>query len=178
MKEKKETQSIKERFVFREIKPEETEAAVRIEQICFPPNEACSEKHMKERIAAAPEFFLTAVEKKSGKLAGFFNGLATDETSFRDEFFTDVTLHKPEGSTVMMLGLDVLPEYQRQGLGRELSARYVQREKKRGRKLLLLTCLKEKVGMYKKFGWKDRGIANSVWGGEEWHEMSYTLEAE
>lgn len=176
MKENKEKQSMEERFEFRDIKPEEAAAAVLIEQICFPPNEACSEKHMKERIAAAPDFFLAAVERESGKLAGFFNGLATDETSFRDEFFTDITLHKPEGGTVMMLGLDVLPEYQGQGLGRALAERYVQRERERGRKLLLLTCLKEKVKMYEKFGWKDRGIANSVWGGEEWHEMSYTPE--
>jgi hypothetical protein len=25
--------------------------------------------------------------------------------------------------------------------------------------------------MYEKMGFIDRGIANSTWGGEEWHEM-------
>ena len=40
---------IEERFEFRNIKLEEAEQAAAIEQICFPPNEACSEQHMKER---------------------------------------------------------------------------------------------------------------------------------
>ena len=49
--------SIEERFEFRNIRPEEADQAAQIEQICFPPNEACSEKMMKERVLTAPEFF-------------------------------------------------------------------------------------------------------------------------
>ena len=33
-----------DRFEFRCIRPEETQQAIEIEQICFPPNEACSPK--------------------------------------------------------------------------------------------------------------------------------------
>jgi hypothetical protein len=29
--------------------------------------------------------------------------------------------------------------------------------------------------MYEKMGFIDRGIANSTWGGEEWHEMTYMI---
>jgi hypothetical protein len=43
------------------------------------------------------------------------------------------------------------------------------------RKMLILTCLKEKVNMYKKMGFVDRGIADSTWGGEEWHEMTCAI---
>lgn len=161
-----------EKFEFRTIRPDETEQAVEIEQICFPPNEACSEAHMKERIAAAPELFLVAVDRETGRIAGFLNGLATDETRFRDEFFTDVSLHDPKGKNIMLLGLDVLPQYRRQGLARELVSRYREREWANGREELFLTCLKEKVEMYQKFGFEDHGIADSSWGGEEWHEMS------
>ena len=71
----------------------------------------------------------------------------------------------------MLLGLDVLPEYRGQGLGRELVNQYSIREKALGTKRLVLTCLEEKVAMYLKFGFTDNGIANSAWGGEEWHEM-------
>lgn len=78
--------SIEERFEFRNIRPEEADQAAQIEQICFPPNEACSEKMMKERVLTAPEFFLVAVDKETGKIAGFLNGLATDEEALRDEF--------------------------------------------------------------------------------------------
>lgn len=164
-----------ERFEFRNIQCSETEQAVEIEHICFPPNEACSEKDMKERVAKAPELFLVAVDKGTGKIAGFLNGLATNENVFRDEFFTDASLYDPKGQNIMLLGLDVLPEYRGQGLAYEIVLQYVQREKKNNRKVLLLTCLEGKVGMYEKFGFEDKGIANSTWGGEEWHEMIWTL---
>ena len=167
--------AVLERFEFRNIEQSEIEQAIVIEQICFQPNEACTEKSMKERIAAAQDLFLAAVDKRTGKVAGFLNGIATDEYCFRDEFFTDASLHNSEGRNIMLLGLDVLPEYQRQGLGRELVYQYLRRERERGRGEVFLTCLNSKVEMYKKFGFVDRGIANSTWGGEEWHEMSCTL---
>ena len=163
---------LEERFEFRNIRSDEAEQAVAIEQICFPPNEACSEKHMRDRIAKASELFLVAMDKETGKLAGFLNGLATEESSFRDEFFTNADLHNPNGRHIMLLGLDVLPEYRRQGLGRELVSQYLKREWERGRKRVFLTCLESKVEMYEKFGFFDQGIAASAWGGGEWHEMS------
>lgn len=164
-----------EKYEFRSIRQEEAEQAVRMEQICFSPNEACSEKCMKERITTAPELFLVAVDKTNGKLAGFLNGLATDEHLFRDEFFTNVDLYKPDGKNIMLLGLDVLPEYRKQGLARELVFRYLRRERENDRGMLILTCLQNKVKMYKKMGFVDRGIADSTWGGEEWHEMTYHI---
>jgi ribosomal protein S18 acetylase RimI-like enzyme len=170
--------NINEKYEFRSIKPNEADQAATIEQICFPPNEACSKQHMKERVAKAPELFLVAIDKSTGKLAGFLNGLATDEYTFRDEFFTDANLYNPSGKNVMLLGLDVLPEYRRQGLAKELVSNYAKRESKNGRQTLILTCLKSRVKMYEKMGFIDKGIANSTWGGEEWHEMTYQLEIE
>lgn len=164
-----------EKFEFRNIRQDEAGQAAAIEQICFPPNEACTEQSMRERIAKAPELFLVAVDKENGKIAGFLNGLATNEYTFRDEFFTDAGLYDPNGKNVMLLGLDVLPEYRKRGLGRELVFQYLRREREKDRCMVLLTCLKSKVKMYEKLGFIDRGIANSTWGGEEWHEMSYTL---
>lgn len=170
-KQKNEVKIMTDNFEFRSINPDEVEQAIAIEQICFPPNEACSPKAMTERIAKVPQLFLVAVDKSTGKLAGFLNGVATDEEKFRDEFFTDIDLCDENGKNVMLLGLDVLPEYRGQGLARELVYRYSRREKANGRKKLFLTCLEQKVEMYKKFGLQDLGIADSTWGGEEWHEM-------
>lgn len=164
-----------DRFEFRNIKKEEKAQAVEIEQICFPPNEACSKEHMEKRIDVASELFLVAVDKETGLIAGFFNGLATDEEVFRDEFFTQESLHNPKGANVMLLGLDVLPEYRMQGLATQLVKRYMEREKQNGRKRAILTCLDSKVEMYKKMGFIDDGIANSIWGGEQWHQMSYVI---
>ena len=168
--------SIYERFDFRPIKPEEAELAAEIEQICFPPNEACTPERIKERIGVASDLFLVAIDRENdGKIAGFLNGIATDEYTFRDEFFTDAGLHKEDGQNIMILGLDVLPEYRMQGLGRELVYNYCRREQARGRKRLVLTCLQNKVEMYTKFGFIDRGEADSTWGGEKWHEMDISL---
>jgi ribosomal protein S18 acetylase RimI-like enzyme len=136
---------------------------------------ALEELEKKERIAKAPELFLVAVDRSTGKLAGFLNGLATDEYTFRDEFFTDANLYNPAGKNIMLLGLDVLPEYRRQGIAKELVYSYARRERENGRQTLILTCLKSKVKMYEKMRFVDRGIANSTWGGEEWHEMIYRI---
>lgn len=172
---KKSGEILREKFEFRSILPEEALQTAEIERICFPPNEACSEKMMVERVAKAPEYFLVAVDKETGKIAGFLNGLATKETSFRDEFFTNADLHDPDGGTVMLLGLDVLPDYRRQGLARELVYQYLRRQRENGKSLILLTCLNAKVQMYQKMGFRDEGMADSSWGGEEWHEMSCVL---
>ena len=130
---------ISERYEFRNIKQNEAEEAAEIERICFPPNEACSKKHMKDRVAGIADLFLVAIDKENGKMAGFLNGLATDDEILKDEFFTDASLHNPEGKNVMLLGLDVLPKYQHQGLARELVRCYKEREKVNGREKLILT---------------------------------------
>ncbi len=160
------------RFEFRTIRQDEADEAVEIETICFPPNEACKREHMIPRIAAAPETFWIAADK--GRIAGFINGIATDEKAFRDEFFTDASLHGPNGRNLMILGLDVRPEYRGFGLGRELVRSFAEHEKGR-RDRLVLTCLEHLVPMYLKSGFRDLGLSASVWGGEQWHEMDMTL---
>lgn len=165
-------QNLNERFEFRNIRQEEAEQAIAIEQICFPPNEACAPECMIKRVKAAPELFLVAVDRKTKKIAGFLNGLSTNECSFRDEFFMDTDLYNPAGKNIMLLGLDVLPKYRRQGLARELMRRYTCREQEKNRRMLILTCLEPKVKMYEKMGFTDCGEANSDWGGEKWHEMT------
>lgn len=170
-----EDKDLKKRFTFRSIREDEADQAAAIEQICFPPNEACSKQNMRERIANAPELFLVAVDKQNGRIAGFLNGLATNEPAFRDAFFTDAKLYEPDGKNIMLLGLDVLPEYRKQGLATELMHQYLRRERQNERKIVILTCLQSKVKMYQKMGFRDDGISDSTWGGEEWHEMSQDI---
>ena len=81
--------NLDDRFELREIRLGEAVEAAGVEKACFPPSEACSEKMMVERATKAPAYFLVAVDRQTGKIAGILNGLATDETTFRDEFFTN-----------------------------------------------------------------------------------------
>ena len=152
------------RFEFRNIKKNETEQTAEIERICFPPNEACTPEMMHLRVEKVPEMFLVAVDKATGKIAGFINGLSTNETVLRDEFFQNADLYDPAGENVMILGVDVLPEYRRIGLASEMMECYK-----------ILTCLESKVAMYRKMGYGDNGMSVSSWGGEQWHEMTCKL---
>ena len=164
------------RYQFRQILPEEADQAVEIENTCFPPNEACPEDEMRRRVAAMPTQFLVAVDRETGKLAGFLNGLCSDEKELRDEFFTDVTLHDPAAQTDFLMGLDVLPAYRGQGLAKELMRLYGIWGQVKGRHKMVLTAHEEKVGMYERMGFTDLGVSNSVWGGGVWHEMEYRID--
>ena len=163
-------------FRFREPRPDEAAQIYEIEKICFPPNEACPEAEMYRRVERMPEQFLIAVDRNTGVIVGFLDGLASDEKEFRDEFFTDVTLHDPAAQTEFLMGLDVLPQYRGQGLARELVRLYGIRGQVRGRLKMVLTAHEEKLGMYEKMGFKDLGISGSVWGGNPWHEMEIRLD--
>ena len=173
--EKEVMEKLQEQYEFRNIKQEEIPQAAEIEKRCFPPNEACSYEHMEKRVRKAPELFLVAVDKETGRLAGFLNGLATEKEHLTDDFFTDAEVHNPAGENIMLLGLDVLPEHRGKGLARALVEEYIRREREKGREKLILTCVDDKVEMYKKFGFIDHGIGISQWGGEAWHEMSIVI---
>ena len=160
---------------FRYILQDEAAEAAGIEEICFPPNEACAREDMLTRAVEVPDLFLVAYDREKGVIAGFLNGIATDETAFRDEFFQDASLHDAAGANVMLLGLDVRPEYRKMGLATELVRRYAENEAEKGRERLVLTCLERLVPMYIKMGFTDLGISASAWGGEEWHEMEMRL---
>lgn len=162
-------------FTFRNIRQDEIQEASEIENICFPPEEACSPEHMKERVMHASDLFLTAIDQETGKMAGFINGISTSEEKLRDAFYTDISLYDPDGRNIMILGVDVLPQYRHQGLARKMMQVYQKQASDGKYKMLVLTCLDGKVEMYRKFGFIDNGISESEWGSETWHEMVYKL---
>lgn len=155
--------SLAKRFDFRSILPEEAEQAVAIETECFPPHEACKPEIMRARVAVAPERFLVAVDCESGRIAGFIDGLATNDEHLRDAIYTEPSLHDPTGRNVMILGVNVLPAYRRQGLARELVAQFLRREQSRGTARVILTCLAHRVEMYEGFGFRTIGDSDSTW---------------
>lgn len=78
--EKNQREILAERFEFRQILPQEADQAVEMEQICFPPHEACTEEHMKDRIEKAPSLFLVAMDRETGKLAGLLRDFPQTRT--------------------------------------------------------------------------------------------------
>ncbi len=55
--QEKETLSLCERFVFRDIEQSEAGQAAEIERICFPPNEACPRKAFGKELPQLPSCF-------------------------------------------------------------------------------------------------------------------------
>ena len=171
---------LQERFEFRTIDPnnvEEVDHTIYMEDVCMPPGEGCTREEILDRVYAAPEFFLLAVEKETGKIAGYVNGVATNESVIRDEFFSKGgKLHDPDGSTIMLVSLVVMPQYRGLGLGREIMRVYAEREKAKGRKRMILTCVEKNIKMYEKFGYRLLGVSQSVYGGAVWYDMDIFLD--
>ena len=163
-------------YRFRQILPEEGEQAGEMDRICFPPEEAKPMDVMCRFVQKIPEQFLAAVDRRTGKVAGYLCGISSDEAHFRDEFFTDLTFHDPAARTVYLLGLDILPEHRGRGLAKELLRIYGIWSQVRGKHRLVLTAHEEKIGMYEKLGFADLGISGSKWGGGVWHEMECSLQ--
>ena len=169
-------EALLKRYRFRQILPEEGTQAGEMDRICFPPEEAKPMEIMCRFVEKIPEQFLVAVDRGTGKVAGFLCGISSDEARFKDEFFTDLSLNDPAAQTVYLLGLDILPEYRGQGLARELMKLYGIWSQVKGKHRMVLTAHEEKVGLYEKLGFTDLGISDSTWGGGSWHEMVKPLE--
>lgn len=88
-----------EDFEFREIKQEEADEAARMEQVCFPPEEACTPDRMRERVRLIPGLFLVAYDKNNKKIAGFIDAVASDEEDLTDDSFTDSECFRKRGKT-------------------------------------------------------------------------------
>ena len=156
-------------IIIRNAKIEEGPLLAEIERRCFPPAEAAAEKDVLERIQTFPENFFVA--EVDGKVVGFVNGGNMDKPVLPDEFYHDITMHKPDGAYQTVFGLNVLEEYRRNGIGEKLIRHYADVAEKRGKKAVILTCKEQKIHFYEKCGFKYYGEADSTHGGAVWYNM-------
>ena len=157
-------------YIIRNVKAEDLDQVKEVEALCFPAAEAATEESFRKRIETFPESFLVA-ENESGKIIGFINGCVTDERTIRDEMFEDSGLHRADGMYQSVFGLDVIPEYRRQGVAADLMNHLIQTAKARGKKGMILTCKDRLIHYYEKFGYRSLGISGSVHGGAVWYDM-------
>ena len=85
--------------------------------------------------------------------------------------FEDSGLHRADGMYQSIFGLDVIPEYRRQGVAADLMNHLIQTAKARGKKGMILTCKDRLIHYYEKFGYRSLGISGSVHGGAVWYDM-------
>lgn len=153
----------------RKVKPEDLDAVTRVEAVCFPEAEAAPRESFRHRISTFPDSFFVA--EKDGEIIGFINGCATDSRVIFDEMFADASHHREDGIYQSIFGLDVIPEYQHQGLASRLMKHLIEDAREKGRKGLTLTCKDRLIGFYERFGYKNLGLSQSVHGGAVWYDM-------
>lgn len=156
-------------YQIRRIRMEDLDQTAEVERLCFPEAEAASIEALKFRIKTFPESFLAA--EAQGRIVGFINGCVTNEKVICDAMFSDASYHKPDGDYQAVFGLDVVPEFRRRGIARDLMGHFIKDAKKRGRKGLILTCKKRLIPYYESFGYRNMGISDSVHGGAVWYDM-------
>ena len=157
-------------YTIRNVKIEDLDQVTEVEALCFPTAEAAVEASFRQRIETFPDSFFVA-EDENGRIIGFINGCVTDERTIRDEMFEDSGLHRPEGLYQSVFGLDVIPEFRRQGVAADLMNRLMQEAKARGKKGMILTCKDRLIHYYEKFGYVNMGVSRSVHGGAVWYDM-------
>ena len=140
-----------------------------IEATCFPPAEAASKEQLRKRLQTFTQSFFVA--EKEGKIVGFINGAIVDEKIISDAMFEETTFHKPNGRYQSIFGLDVLPQYQHQGIATELMNHMIASARETGKKGLILTCKETLIPFYSRFGYKNKGLSLSSHGGATWYDM-------
>ena len=77
----------------------------------------------------------------------------------------------PDGAYLMILGLDVRPQYRHRGYAGMLLRRLIDNARREGRRGVGLTCHDFLIPYYSSFGFRNLGVSASVWGGETWYDM-------
>ncbi|MFK4786173.1 GNAT family N-acetyltransferase [Fusobacterium sp. MFO224] len=157
----------------RQVKPSDLDEITKIENICFPEAEAATRDSFKYRIATFPKSFYVALDNE--KIVGFINGAVTNHNTIVDELYEPEGGHNPEGKNQSIFGLDVLPEYQRQGIAEKLMKYMMEKSREAKREKMILTCKERLIHYYEKFGYENKGISESVHGGVVWYDMEAKL---
>ncbi len=140
-----------------------------IEAECFPEAEAAPKSALKERLSVYPEGFFVA--ELDGKIIGFINGGLTNHNHIEDVFFENMDFHMHDGKNILIFGLDVHPQYQKNGYAQALMEHFIDSAKKKGIKNILLTCKEHLITFYEQFGYINEGVSKSVHGGAKWYDM-------
>lgn len=166
------TNHLNDNVAIRPVRPQDLQQVAAIEAVCFPPEEAAQEADFRNRIQVFPDTFLVA--ELEGRIIGFVNGCATDSPVIYDALYHDASLHRPEAKNLAIFGLDVLPEFQRQGIAARLLGGFLELARQQNRAGVILTCKERLIHYYEKFGFINQGVSESTHGGAVWYDMACT----
>ena len=87
-------------------------------------------------------------------------------------------MHDEHGAWQMIFGVNTVPEYRRQGCAGMLINHVISEADRQGRVGVVLTCKKELIHYYSRFGFVNEGVTSkSVHGGVTWYQMRLSFRA-
>ena len=147
----------------------------KLEESCFPANEAASLESLIGRLEVYPDHFL--LMQDGDNVIGMINGMCSNERDRHDVMYADASMHDEKGSWQMVFGVNTIPSYRRKGYAGELIRRAIEDARAQGRKGLVLTCKDRLIPYYSKFGFVLEGVSESVHGNVVWNQMRLTFPA-
>ena len=160
-------------YTIRQGRAEDAAALAKVEAECFPAAEAATAEEIGERLSVYPTHFLLLY--RDGKLAGFIDGMATDEKDLRDEMYEKASLHNEKGAWQMIFGLNTIPAFRREGCAGRLIEAFKKQAKEEDRKGMVLPCKDRLVHYYARFGFENEGVSASTHGHVVWYQMRLTF---
>ncbi|KAM3420030.1 hypothetical protein BST61_g3340 [Cercospora zeina] len=185
----------------------DVESCVRLENAAFPPVERASREKFQYRLKECGELSLGiftseensaaatastaspawsgAPERKSILLGHIVSTMTTNSTVTDDDMAIPTAEtpdpnfgNKPEGRTVCIHSLAVLPEYQRRSLGSTLMKAYLHRLKTQSvADRAAIIAHDHLIPYYERFGFKNLGPSKAQFGGGGWYDMTVELDA-
>ena len=160
-------------ITIRHVLPKDLDECLTVETSGFPPGEAASRETIRLRIETFPEGFLVA--EVDGRIVGILNSAATNKDDIGDEELKQLIGHDAAGRNMVVFALAVLPDFQNQGIARQLMSTFVEEARERGKQNVLLMCKQYLINYYERMGFDHIGLSRSTHGGAEWHEMRMGL---
>ena len=158
----------------RQVNKHDVDGCYRTESACYTSDGATREKILK-RTELFPEGFLIA--ESGGRIIGLINSASTDKEDITDEKLKDMVGHVKDGRNMVIFSLAVLPEFQGNGISKQLMARFIEVSKGLKKEKILLICKSDLIPYYHRFGFLYSGKSKSQHVGFEWYEMCLLLSA-
>ncbi|WP_081850004.1 GNAT family N-acetyltransferase [Ruminococcus sp. HUN007] len=152
------------------------ESVTELESRCFTLAEAAKRNSFELRINKYCDTFW--VVEDEGRIISMINGMPASKRDLCDQMYEDTSLFAPDGEWLMLFGVATDTEYRRKGNVSRLMSFVIEETKKRGRTGIVLTCKKELIKFYSRFGFVNEGVSDSSHGGAEWYQMRLSFQDE
>ena len=159
--------------IIRNVQLKDLDECCIVEASGFSPEEAASRETIQLRIGTYPQGFFVA--EVDGKVVGIVNGASTNKDDISDEELKQLIGHDTRGRNMVIFALAVLPEFQKQGIAKQLMLKFIEEARRNKKEKVLLICKHYLVAYYEGLGFIHTGLSSSTHGGAEWHEMRLSL---